>query len=132
MTLVLAAVTAVGMSGVTTFALNAIVAGVVPVACSHAVQRAIARRLPAHLFVYLFGSGFFNAALATAASAVAAVALLYGSGAYDWQRLADDYLPYALLAAFPEAFVTGAGISYFVVYHPGWVVSFREEWYLER
>jgi uncharacterized membrane protein len=32
---------------------------------------------------------------------------------------------------FPEAFVTGACLSYFVVYHPEWVGTYREELYLK-
>jgi uncharacterized membrane protein len=54
------------------------------------------------------------------------------SGVYTWDHLANDYLLYALLVTFPEAFITGAGLSYLVVYHPQWVATFREEVYLGR
>lgn len=132
MSVVLLGITIVGMSGWAAFALNALVLVVAPVSTSHLLHRLIERWLPRQLFVYLFGSGFFNAAAAMVASAAVATSLLLASGAYHWDRLASDYLPYALLVTFPEAFITGAGLSYLVVYHPQWVATFREEVYLGR
>jgi uncharacterized membrane protein len=132
MSLVLLGITIVGMSGWSAFALNALVLVLVPVSTSHALNRLVERWLPRQLFVYLFGSGFFNAAAAVVASSSVAMSLLLVSGVYTWDHLANDYLPYALLVTFPEAFITGAGLSYLVVYHPQWVATFREDVYLGR
>lgn len=132
MSVVLIGSTVSGASGWAAFGLNALVLVLTPVSVSYALHRLIERWLPRQLFVYLFGSGFFNAAAAVIASAAVATSLLLASGAYDWDRLASDYLPYALLVTFPEAFVTGAGLSYLVVYHPRWVTTFHEDTYLGR
>lgn len=132
MSLVLLGITIVGMSGWGAFALNALVLVLVPVSTSYVLHRLVERWLPRQLFVYLFGSGFFNAAAAIVASGAVATSLLLASGAYPWDHLANDYLPYALLVTFPEAFITGAGLSYLVVYHPQWVATFREEAYFGR
>ncbi len=132
MSLVLLGATVAGASGAGAFALNALVLAVLPVLTAHGLHRLVERTLPHQVFVYLFASGFFNAAATIATSALAASALLLMSGAYTWQQLADNYLPYALLVAFPEAFVTGAGLSYFVIYHPQRVATFRADVYFGR
>jgi uncharacterized membrane protein len=132
MSLVLLGITVVGMGSWSAFGLNALVLVLAPVATSHVLHRLVERWLPRQLFVYLFGSGFFNAAAAIIASSSVATILLLTSGAYTWDHLANEYLPYALLVTFPEAFITGAGLSYLVVYHPQWVATFREEVYLGR
>jgi uncharacterized membrane protein len=130
--LVLAAVTIAGMSGVETFSLNALVMGTVPALVGRTAYFLVWRRLPHNLFVYIFVSGFFGAALAIAVVAFASTALFLASGVYTWDQLIANYLPYALLLALPEAFVTGTCITYMVVYRPAWVGSYREETYLGR
>ncbi|UCH53509.1 MAG: energy-coupling factor ABC transporter permease [Pseudomonadota bacterium] len=132
LSVVLLGATLAGTSGTTTFALNACAMVIAPVLAAQGAHRFIERYLPRHLFVFLFASGFFNAALSMVVSVTFASALLASSGLYTWDRLASEFLPFALLLAFPEAFVTGAGLSYFVVYHPAWVASYREEAYLGR
>lgn len=131
MSLVLLGATLSGQGGLATFALNALFLGVVPVGVSHAVRAAAERFLPRHLFVYLFVSGFFNAALAVGCGALASSAFLLAAGVYSLDYLAEHYLPYILLLLFPEAFLTGTCLSYFVIYHPEWVSSYREELYLK-
>lgn len=120
-----------GVGGMATFSLNALVMGAVPVFVSQAMHGAARRFLPRHPFVYLFVPGFFGAAVAAAASALVASALLFAAGVYPAEYLAEHYLPYIALMLFPEAFVTGACLSYFVVYHPEWVGTYREELYLK-
>lgn len=131
MSVVILGNTLYGMSGMAAFSLNALVMGAVPVFVSQAMHGAARRFLPRHLFVYLFVPGFFGAAAAAAASTLAASALLLAAGVYPLEHLAEHYLPYILLMLFPEAFVTGACLSYFVVYHPEWVGTYREELYIK-
>jgi len=130
--LVLTAVTLGGMSGVETFSLNALIMGVVPALVGRTAYFLVWRRLPHNLFIYIFMSGFFGAALAIATVALVSTALFLVSGVYTWDQLTAGYVPYAFLLAFPEAFVTGTCISYMVVYRPAWVASYREETYLSH
>ncbi len=131
MSLVLAGVTFAGDSAMATFSLNALILGAVPVGVSHAMHTAAERFLPHHLFVYLFFSGFFNAALAVASGALVSTALLLAAGVYSLDYLAEHYLPYIWLMLFPESFLTGVCLSYFVIYHPEWVGTYCEELYLK-
>jgi uncharacterized membrane protein len=129
--IVLAGVTLAGQSGLETFAHNALLLGAVPVGLSEGVRQLAERFLPRHLFVYLFVSGFFNAALAVGAAALASAFFQYAAGVHALGYLAEHYLPYIVLLLFPEGFLTGVCLSYFVIYHPEWVASYREEIYLK-
>jgi len=130
--LVLTAVTLAGMSGVETFSLNALIMGVVPALVGRTEYFLVWRRLPHNLFVYIFVSGFFGAALAIISVALVTTALFLTSEVYTWDQLTTNYLPYALLLALPEAFITGTCLTYMVVYRPAWVASYREETYLSH
>lgn len=109
---------------------NALLMGAVPVAVSLAVLRAAERWLPRHFFVYIFGAAFLGGALAMCATGLAASALLSLAGAYAFEYLSTDYLPWYLLMSWAEAFTTGATITLLVVYRPQWVATFDDTRYL--
>lgn len=127
---VLAGVTANGSAAWSSFALNALVMVVVPVAAAWGWLRLAERFLPRHLFVYIFVNGFFGAALAVMAIGLAAVLLLFASGAYGAEYLLSEYLPYYVLLAFSEAWISGMAITLMVVYRPAWVSTFDDARYL--
>jgi uncharacterized membrane protein len=102
----------------------------VPVATSWAMLRLAQRFLPSHLFVYIFVNGFFGAAAAVMALGGAAVVLLFGAGVYGAEYLLSEYLPYFLLLAFSEAWISGMAITLMVVYRPEWVSTFDDARYL--
>lgn len=130
--IVLAAVTLSGKSGLSAYALNGLLLTVVPVLVSHALQRAAARWLPKHFFVYVFVQGFFNAGIAMACTGIVSSLAFLAGGVYSWEQLASDYLPVYLLMVFPEAILTGSAVSLMVVYRPAWVGSFDDEQYLKN
>ncbi len=129
---VLTGVTLSGKSGVSAYGLNALLISAVPVLASHAVQRAAARWLPKHFFVYVFVHGFFNAGIAMACTGLVSSLAFLAGGVYGWEQLARDYLPVYLLMVFPEAICTGSAISLMVVYRPAWVGSFDDEHYIKN
>lgn len=129
---VLAANTVAGAASWSGFGLSLLAVGAVPVAVSHVIFATADRRLPNHLFVYVFANGFFGAALAVAASGLAICLLLAGSGVYSWGYLAREYLPYYVLLAWGEALLTGMAVTLMVVYRPQWIPSFDDERYLSR
>ncbi len=127
---VLAGVTANGAAAWSSFALNALVMVLVPVAAAWGWLRLAERFLPSHLFVYIFVNGFFGAALAVIAIGLAAVVLLLAAGAYGAEYLLSEYLPYYVLLAFSEAWISGMAITLMVVYRPAWVATFDDSRYL--
>ncbi len=127
---VLAAVTFNGSSGWLGFALNSLLMAGVGVLVSQGIYRLADRFLPRHFFVYIFTNGFFGAALTVTAVGVVASMLLGAAGAYSFEYLLTEYLPYYLLLGFSEAWLSGMVMTLFVVYFPGWVASFDDSRYL--
>jgi uncharacterized membrane protein len=102
----------------------------VGVMVSQAIHRLVVRYLPRHFFVYVFINGFFGSALAVFSVGLAACGLLILAGAYDWDYLASEYLPYFLLLGFSEAWLSGMLITMFIIYRPNWVATFDDSSYL--
>lgn len=119
-----------GHPGWIAFGLNALVLAVFPVLLADTIRRGVERFLPANLFVYIFGSAFFGAALTVMATGVLASALLWLAGVYPAAALLDDYLPWYLLLGFAEAWLNGALVTLMVVYLPRWVGSFDDRRFL--
>lgn len=109
---------------------NALLMGALPVAVSQALLRAIERWLPSHFFVYIFGAAFLGGAFAMSATGIAASAVLAFTGAYAFEYLRTDYLPWFLFMSWAEAFTTGAALTLLVVYRPHWVATFDDARYL--
>lgn len=130
--LVVAGVAATGMAGFDAYPASALLTGAVPVWVSYSLFRLVERRLPANIFVFIFVAGFLTAALAMAASAVATVVLHAAAGTYARGYLTEYYLPYALLLAWGEAFITGMVMALMVAYYPQWVLLFDDARYLAR
>jgi len=114
------------------FPANLLITGVVPVTVSWLVFRLVDRWLPNHLFVYIFANAFFGAALAICAVGLASTGLAAVLGVYTLDYLLREYLPYYLLMAWSEAFVTGMIVTLLVVYRPQWVATFDDRRYLQR
>jgi len=90
----------------------------------------VLRLLPRHFFVYIFINGFFGSALTVFGVGLAATLMLVIAGAYEWDYLATEYLPYFLLLGFSEAWLSGMLITLFVIYRPNWVATFDDSSYL--
>lgn len=132
LTLVLAAMTLAGKSGLFSLAANGLSMILVPVLVSHAIYRVADSKLPNHIFVYIFVNGFFGGALAMAASGAASTLLLGMSGAYSWPYLLANYLPYYILLGWSEALLTGMALTLMVVFRPEWVGTFDDARYLRH
>ena len=130
--IVLTAVTLAGMSGWQGFGWNAVLMGALPVAVSYGIYRLADRKLPNHLFIYIFVNAFFGGALAMAAVGLGATLLLQASGAYLTAYLWNYYLPYFVLMGWSEAITTGMAITLMTVYCPEWVSTFDDARYLHR
>lgn len=113
------------------FAANLLIMGAVPVAVSWAIFRYVDRRLPNHLFIYIFLNAFFGAAVAIASVGLVSTGFAALSGSYSLHYLLQDYLPYYLLMAWSEAFTTGMIVTLLVVYRPEWVATFDDKRYID-
>jgi uncharacterized membrane protein len=119
-----------GIQGWQPFALNALALVVFPVFVTYAIQRIVERRLPAHIFVYIFVTAFFGAAVTVVATGMLTALMLWLAGAYAGELLLADYVPFYILLGFSEAWLNGAAITLMVVYYPHWVGSFDDRRYL--
>jgi len=113
--------------------IDALVQVALPAAVSWGVFRLLERRLPNHFFIYVFGNGFFGAALAVAAIGLATTAMMVLADAYSLDYLLTQYTPYAtLLISWAEAFSTGMAITVMAVYRPAWLETFDDAKYLQN
>ena len=125
------ALLALGKQELNALGINGLLLIIIPVVISHGCAKAIERLKPENLFMYIFFSGFFPAALTAFACIVAGIGLLLGSGIYEFQPLQDDIFAMLLLVAFPEAFINGMAVTAFVVFKPEWLETFNYSRYLQ-
>ncbi|NJD24442.1 MAG: hypothetical protein FIB06_03450 [Betaproteobacteria bacterium] len=112
------------------FALNTLLTAGTGIWVSNRVYRLVDGHLPDNLFIYVFVNGFFGSALAICAIGGVLTIFLAALGVYSWDYLAAEYLPYFLLLAFSEAWISGMLLTLFVVYRPRWVATFDDARYL--
>ena len=130
LSLVMLGITLNGAAGGFAYALNALLLAGVGVVLSQRLYCLFSLWLPKHFFVYIFVNGFFGAALTTIGVGVVSTCFLAMAGAYEWEYLSGEYLPYFLLLAFSEAWLSGMVMTLFVVYRPNWVLTFDDSRYL--
>ena len=128
--LVTLGVTLNGSAGGFALAINALLLAGGGVLLSEGGRRLFCRFLPPHFFVFVFVNAFFGSALTIFGVGVLLCCFLSLADAYEWAYLASEYLPYFLLLAFSEAWLSGMLMTLFVVYRPKWVVSFDDSRYL--
>lgn len=130
LSLVLAFVTYNSQLSWTAYGLNALIMVVWPALISHNIWVQVERRLPANFFIYIFVICFFGAAVTVMLTGSLATLVLYLTDAYSADHLLSQYLPYFILLAFSEAFLSGMTMTVMVVYRPAWVSSFDDDRYL--
>ncbi|MCE1240594.1 MAG: energy-coupling factor ABC transporter permease [Azonexaceae bacterium] len=128
--LVLLGVTLNGAAGHFAYALNALLLAGCGVLLSHFLFRIFSSFLPRHFFVYVFINSFISSAIVVVLIGVVSTALLSAAQVYEISYLFDEYLPYFLLLAFSEAWLSGMLMTLFVIYRPQWVSSFEDSRYL--
>lgn len=112
------------------WAINFVFMAVVPIYFADFFRRQVERRLPAHFFIFIFISAFFGAALTVVMQGSVAAVAMWLAGAYEFELLAGEYLPYFVLLGFSEAWLSGAAVTLMVVYKPEWVCTFDDNRYL--
>lgn len=110
---------------------NGILLVVVPVLIAETCALLVERRQPRNLFVYIFFSGFFPAALTACVCLLLGAALLWRDGLFLFPAWMDDFAAYLWLITFPEAFINGMVIAALVVFCPDWLETFNRSRYLQ-
>lgn len=103
--------------------------GWLPIAIAWAWLRFVERRLPAHLFVYLFVAVFAGTLIATFAGG-AVERLLYEFGSA--RGAPSQWWVALLILADGEAVTTGFVITGLAVFRPEWLQTFDADRYLKR
>jgi uncharacterized membrane protein len=113
------------------FALNAILAGVIPVTLTQILLILVRAYLPRHFFVYVMVNGFLTAGIVGVAAGYLAAWILVLTGAYSFAQLGQTVLPFFPLMFLPEAMLNGWVMVVLVAQRPDWVYSFNDEQYLK-
>lgn len=129
--MVILAITFFGAAGWASLGINFLLMAALPVVLSYAIFRAADKKLPNHLFVYIFVNGFLAAGLAMVTCGLTAATLLRIAGTYTSSYLGTQYVPFFILMGWSEAMLTGMLITLMVVYRPEWVSTFSDERYLK-
>ena len=125
------ALLALGKQEFSVLGVNGLILIILPVCIAHCCARAIERLKPENLFMYIFFSGFFPAALTAALCVISGALLLWGNGIYEFSPELEDFFGMILLVAFPEAFINGMAVTAFVVFKPEWLETFNYSRYLQ-
>nr|WP_205755081.1 energy-coupling factor ABC transporter permease [Azotobacter chroococcum] len=119
-----------GRQDLAALGVNGLLLVAIPVSITEVCALLVERAQPRNLFVYIFCSGFFPAALSALACLLAGFGVLWMDGRYEMPPWLLDYLGYLWLVMFPEAFINGAVVSGLVVYCPEWLETFNRSRYL--
>ena len=125
------ALLALGKQELSVLGVNGMLLIILPVFIAHCCAKAIERLQPENLFMYIFFSGFFPAALTAALCIMSGTLLLWSSGIYELPSELGDFLGMILLVSFPEAFINGMAVTAFVVFKPEWLETFNYSRYLQ-
>lgn len=130
--LILLGVTLTSMADFQAFAMNGLLMGVLPVAISYLIWRLNEWYLPANYFVYIFVTAFLAGGLSILAAGFVSYQLLNLLDNQLTVESLDQYLIVFIPIMYPEAFLTGAVISIFVIYKPEWISTFDDKRYLNN
>jgi uncharacterized membrane protein len=121
-----------GSQSLSALGVNGLLLVLVPVLVTECCALWVERLQPRNLFVYIFCSGFFPAALAAVACCLLGWYLLKWGGIYELPTYElGDSAGYLWLIMFPEAFINGTVITALVVFCPDWLETFNRTRYLQ-
>ena len=121
-----------GLDDVSAMGANGILRILVPVLVTVVLSRLLERFNPTNLFLYIFISGFFAAALAAVSTMLVGIGLLAWSGNLSPPDSFTELLGYMIMVMFPEGFINGMAVAALVVFHPEWVETFDADRYLQE
>ncbi|MEO6351954.1 MAG: energy-coupling factor ABC transporter permease [Burkholderiaceae bacterium] len=109
--------------------MNFLLLAVFPTWFSDVILKTIKKFLPHHMFVYLFGNGFFGSMIVLSLTGLISIAAHQLWIAAPLPN-ASDTIAYMLLLAWGETFLIGFLVTIFAVYRPQWLFTFDDALYL--
>ncbi|MBI5461786.1 MAG: energy-coupling factor ABC transporter permease [Gammaproteobacteria bacterium] len=128
--LILVGATLNGQGSWSTFAVNMVCMGGIPIAVSTLLLRWAQRRLPHNFFIYVYVNAFLAAGVSIVATGLAGAGLLWITGAHNLAWLSYQYLAFFPLMFFSEAVMNGMVMTLLVALRPEWVSSFDDNRYI--
>ena len=127
--LIVLGITLTSMADFQSFAANGLLMGILPVFTSYIIWRINEWYLPANYFIYIFFAAFLSAGISILVTgSISYQVLTLAQGPLSSEML-QDYLFLYVPIMYPEAFLTGAIISIFVIYKPEWISTFDDNRY---
>ncbi len=121
-----------GLDDAAALGANGILRILVPVLITVGMSRMLERFKPTNLFLYIFISGFFAAALSAVCTMLVGMGLLAWSGQLAPPGSLVELIGYMIMVMFPEGFINGMGVAALVVFQPDWVETFDTDRYLQE
>lgn len=121
-----------GLDDIAALGANGVLRILVPVLVTVVMSRLLEHFKPSNLFLYIFISGFFAAALAAVATMLTGMGLLAWSGQLSPPDSLMELLGYMLMVMFPEGFINGTAVAALVVFKPEWMDTFDADRYLQE
>lgn len=110
--------------------INVLICGAIPIFLTRAGLILAFRHLPHNFFVFVFVNCFFVAGLSMVVVALTTL-VLYFLFAYEAVYLGlQDFVPFTLMLAFPEAVLNGIILSGLIAYQPGWIATFHDRFFI--
>ncbi len=122
---------AIGRQDLAALGLNGVLLVLIPVLVTEVCALLVERAQPRNLFVYIFCSGFFPAALAALLCVLVGLGVLWIDGRFPMPVWLEDFVGYLWLVMFPEAFINGMLVTALVVFQPDWLETFNRSRYLQ-
>lgn len=121
-----------GLDDVAALGANGILRILVPVLITVGMSRMLESFKPTNLFLYIFISGFFAAALSAVCTMLVGMGLLAWSAQLSPPGSLVELIGYMIMVMFPEGFINGMGVAALVVFQPDWVETFDTDRYLQE
>ncbi|MDY6941768.1 MAG: energy-coupling factor ABC transporter permease [Pseudomonadota bacterium] len=113
-----------------TIATDYLILGLVPVLLSQAVLLVVTHKLPANIFVYIFGGAFVGSMIAAIGGGLLEFTLAPTLSADAATLALADYVVILPLLLFGEGFLNGAFVTMLVATRPQWILTFDDARYL--
>ena len=130
--IIILGITLISVADFQAFAMNGLLMGVIPVTISHFFWRINECFLPPNYFIYIFFAAFLAAGVSILTTGYISYRLLSLLPNALIEEMLDQYLIIFIPIMYPEAFITGAVISVFVIYKPEWIATFDDRRYLHN
>jgi uncharacterized membrane protein len=103
----------------------------VPALLTRGLARLLYRPRLRHPFVYFLGAGFAGGGLVVLGVSLLAVSLFWVAGLDGYVAAAAEWWPLLFMVMFSEGFINGMCVSALAVFHPDWVKTFDDHFYLD-